>query len=405
MARRARHDPGRRLACSFCGEAVRRDAASCPHCGSDRATGWGGHEDDAELELPEAMDDRAYQELVAGDPELARAAGPSDAVLRRRRRAFYAIVLALLFLVAAVVARAQDDAGPWPPWTVEAAQVRPAADAGAGPLLDDAEWVLGLEEGGAARAWPLTLVAAHEVLNDVVGGVAVAVAWCVSCQAPVAYRRELDRRTLELGNTRDFWQSSAILYDTQTQSRWILSSGAAHSGPLEGRSLTALPIVVAAWGDWRRDHPATTVVIAEHARSPQRERLFLFEERGLDALGLVVRHGDAVRLVPLREVQQRTLVEVALGEATVAVVFSREHRLLRAWTTQGAPLELRRDAQGRPSELVERDGARRFDVDTGAAIGADDAPPPPPLRRAVAFPLRKGRFRAHFPEGGAPPGK
>ena len=108
MPRPPRPDPSRLVACPHCGEAVRRDARSCRHCGSDASTGWGDHGDDAEVELPEAMDDAEHDELVAGDPEISRHAdGPSDAVLRRRRRALFAIVLAALLLAAGALAAAR----------------------------------------------------------------------------------------------------------------------------------------------------------------------------------------------------------------------------------------------------------------------------------------------------------
>jgi len=109
MPRPLRHDPARLVACPHCGEAVRRDARSCRHCGSDAATGWGDHDDDAEVELPEAMDDADHDEFVAGDPEVARHLDrPSAALLRRRRRALFAIVLAVLFVVAGALVVAQE---------------------------------------------------------------------------------------------------------------------------------------------------------------------------------------------------------------------------------------------------------------------------------------------------------
>ncbi|MBM4013929.1 MAG: hypothetical protein FJ293_03065 [Planctomycetes bacterium] len=106
MARRAPDDPDRTFACPHCGEAVRQHDRACRHCGSDATTGWSeaADHDDATVELPAAMSDAEYAELLASDPEIAArrdrrsepADVPSDAVLRRRRRALYAIVLALL---------------------------------------------------------------------------------------------------------------------------------------------------------------------------------------------------------------------------------------------------------------------------------------------------------------------
>ncbi len=105
MARRPPDDPDRTFACPHCGEPVRRRDPACRHCGSDAATGWNNlaDDDDATVELPEAMSDAGYEELLASDPAIAARRDradplgtPSEAVLRRRRRALYAILLALL---------------------------------------------------------------------------------------------------------------------------------------------------------------------------------------------------------------------------------------------------------------------------------------------------------------------
>jgi hypothetical protein len=129
MPRPLRHDPARLIACPHCGEAVRRDARSCRHCGSDAGTGWGDHEDDAEVELPEAMDEGDHEEYVAGEPEVARhASGPSDAQLRRRRRALFAIVLALLLLAWGALARGQESPAQPPVDDVAAAAAKLARE-------------------------------------------------------------------------------------------------------------------------------------------------------------------------------------------------------------------------------------------------------------------------------------
>lgn len=43
--------------------------------------------------------------------------------------------------------------------------------------LGPVELVLGVALGGEARAYPLTILSAHEIVNDRVGGTAIAVTW------------------------------------------------------------------------------------------------------------------------------------------------------------------------------------------------------------------------------------
>ena len=43
--------------------------------------------------------------------------------------------------------------------------------------MDEAEGVIGLDIGGDARAYPINMLSRHEIVDDTVGGVALAVTW------------------------------------------------------------------------------------------------------------------------------------------------------------------------------------------------------------------------------------
>jgi hypothetical protein len=65
----------------------------------------------------------------------------------------------------------------------------------AGYLVDD-DLVFGLEIDGDARAYPLRILGWHEMMNDVVGGVPVALAYCTLCGSGILRLRHSlrDRR-------------------------------------------------------------------------------------------------------------------------------------------------------------------------------------------------------------------
>ena len=53
--------------------------------------------------------------------------------------------------------------------------------------ITPAELVFGVEINGDARAYPLRILDWHEMANDVVGGVPVALAYCTLCGAGVLF--------------------------------------------------------------------------------------------------------------------------------------------------------------------------------------------------------------------------
>ena len=50
--------------------------------------------------------------------------------------------------------------------------------------------------------YPLGILTQHEIVNDVVGGVPVAVTYCPLCNSSIVFDRRLDGRVLEFGNVR-----------------------------------------------------------------------------------------------------------------------------------------------------------------------------------------------------------
>jgi hypothetical protein len=133
----------------------------------------------------------------------------------------------------------------------------------AGYLTDD-ELVFGVEIGGDARAYPLRILDWHEMLNDTVGGVPVALAYCTLCGSGILYDRRVAGRDqpFEFGSSGLLYRSNKLMYDQQTHSLWNQFAGRPVVGPLTGSGieLDVLPVTIARWRDWRAGHPETRVL-------------------------------------------------------------------------------------------------------------------------------------------------
>jgi len=150
-----------------------------------------------------------------------------------------------------------------PAWTTAQADAATAAHA---KFLVEGDRVIGLLVGGQARAYPLRILVWHEVVNDTLAGVPVAVTYNPLCDSAAAFRRDLPGRRLTFGVSGLLYQSNLVMYDRQPgangESLWSQLAFRAIAGPaaVEGATLQPLPLSVEAWGDWRRGHPATTVL-------------------------------------------------------------------------------------------------------------------------------------------------
>ena len=125
-------------------------------------------------------------------------------------------------------------------------------------FMTDDELVLGFVIGGEAGAYPVRFLARHELANDVVGGVPVALGYCTLCLTALMFDRRLpDGSEITFQTSGLLMDSNKIMIDNETESLWNHLSGTAFAGPLTGTKLEQYPVATVRWADWLADHPDT----------------------------------------------------------------------------------------------------------------------------------------------------
>ena len=76
------------------------------------------------------------------------------------------------------------------------------------------------------------------------------------------YQADVDGVHHELGTSGFLYRSNKLMYDHATKSMWSTLQGEPVVGPLVGKGikLDRLSLVTTTWGDWKREHPDTTVL-------------------------------------------------------------------------------------------------------------------------------------------------
>jgi hypothetical protein len=139
------------------------------------------------------------------------------------------------------------------------------------PIFEDAEtadrwlgddWpVMFFELNGDVRAYPLAILIYHEIVNDVVSDVPVALTFCPLCNSTIAFARTLeDGRVLDFGTSGNLRNSDLVMYDRQTNSWWQQFTGEGIVGELTGSQLELLPSLIIAWSDFKENHPEGQVL-------------------------------------------------------------------------------------------------------------------------------------------------
>lgn len=122
------------------------------------------------------------------------------------------------------------------------------------------EPVIGLVINGDARAYPLRILMWHEIVNDIVGGVPVAVTYCPLCNTSIVFERQIGKTLYDFGTTGKLRFSDLVMYDRQTQSWWQQFSGQAIVGALLDTQLVTVPSRLESFENFAKRFPEGKVL-------------------------------------------------------------------------------------------------------------------------------------------------
>lgn len=115
-----------------------------------------------------------------------------------------------------------------------------------------------------ARAYPLRVMTWHEIANDTVAGLPVAVTYCPLCNAALVFDRRVAGRVLDFGTSGLLRNSDLVMWDRQTETWWQQFTGEAIVGALTGASLKMLPSRIVSFGEFRKRWPGGQVLVPEN---------------------------------------------------------------------------------------------------------------------------------------------
>lgn len=130
-------------------------------------------------------------------------------------------------------------------------------------LLDD-DLIFGVAINGDIRAYPLRIMGWHEMFNDVIGGVPVALAYCTLCGSGILFETQLKgkEQPYVFGSSGMLYRSNKLMFDRETNSLWNQFTGKPVVGPLvgDGIQLTIRPVTITSWDEWQSRYPKTQVL-------------------------------------------------------------------------------------------------------------------------------------------------
>ncbi|WP_119813860.1 DUF3179 domain-containing protein [Halalkaliarchaeum desulfuricum] len=146
-------------------------------------------------------------------------------------------------------------------------------DVGDAEAPDDDVIVLGIVGDDEAKAYPRRVLVQHEIVNDHLDGVPVAVTYCPLTGTALGF----ERGDTEFGVSGMLLNNNLIMYDRNLDRWWPQIPAVSIPGPWHdtpgGATLRELDVVRTTWRAWRNRHP-DTVVLSEatgYARNYDRD--------------------------------------------------------------------------------------------------------------------------------------
>jgi hypothetical protein len=202
--------------------------------------------------------------------------------MKQHRYAVSKSQLVLLSLSLSIFALAcdsvSDGSGPQGDWLISKSEV---LDGGPGkdgiPSIDtprfapvsqtsyvaDDRRVVGIRMGNEVRAYPHQVLDWHEIVNDEIDGVPIALTFCPLTGTASAWNRKIKGSVTEFGVSGLLFRNNLIPYDRDSDSNWSQMQLRGVSGSNNGDHVETYQVVETTWETWKAMFPDSNVLTSE----------------------------------------------------------------------------------------------------------------------------------------------
>lgn len=261
----------------------------------------------------------------------------------------------------------------------------------------------------SVKIYPVQILMWHEIVNDWVGGVPVAVTYCPLCNSGAAFLREVGGEPAEFGVTGRLRFSNMLMYDRLTESWWQQASGRAVAGERAGDRLVFLPLLMIPWQQAREDYPDAPVMDRQtghrrdYGRNPyagydELDNPFLYDGPDFDdefhvmeRVLNVLHNGESIG-VPYPVLRDEGVVVKRLGDDPIVIMWEEgtasalQSQRVAEGTDVGTANAFLARHEGQQLAFERRDGAIR-DKQSGSAWNAGGRATSGPLAGAQLEPV------------------
>lgn len=220
--------------------------------------------------------------------------------------------------------------------------------------------VMGVSYNGVAKAYPITILDFHEVVNDTFADTALTITFCPLCGTGMVFLANAGDQLLNFGVSGLIYNSDMLLYDRKTNSLWSQIMKKAVTGPLKGTTLTQVPAQYTTWASWSQQHPQSLLLSRDTGHQRDYENGGYIQYRRLPGIAFSTLHSD------VRIPAKTWVVGITAGEHAMALPFEELDKLegALAVTVGETALEIQWDKEASAARAFDADG-KEFPTTSG----------------------------------------
>ena len=117
--------------------------------------------------------------------------------------------------------------------------------------IDDKDLVIGVKVGEEYKFYPHPILNWHEIVNDEIGDVSLAITYCPLTGTALAWDRTINGEVTTFGVSGFLYNNNLVPYDRSSESIWSQMLTECVNGELLETKLETYPVVETTWSNWK----------------------------------------------------------------------------------------------------------------------------------------------------------
>ena len=148
--------------------------------------------------------------------------------------------------------------------------------------LSDNDLVVGFKSGNLIRVYPHQILDWHEIVNDEIGDVGLAVTYCPLTGTAIGWDRMIEGEQTSFGVSGLLYNTNLIPYDRKTDSNWSQMRLDCVNGSLEGQQIKTHHVIETTWATFKAMFPEAEVMTTQTGISREYGTYPYFNSAGQD---------------------------------------------------------------------------------------------------------------------------